>query len=187
MSGLSTKIPFWIKIFIFGLSRPYILIYVIMWRFHGAWIRSGLLMRKICHGLSLYVILSKVIFYQFLEEVQATKIRSSNPRSHIPKILHGYLLKIFILSNSYPRCWSQISWRKEFSWLSKSKLFFWEILIFCGQYSLNGYPTLLSLVQVSQASLLSLKGLEHQMGYFNCPVKTELFDCGNRMVQFLCF
>jgi hypothetical protein len=141
MSGLSAKISFWIKIFIFGLSRPSNLTYVVMWRFHGAWIRSELLMRKICHGPSLYVILSKVTLYQFLEEVQATKIQSSNPRSHLPKILLGYLLTIFILSNPYLRCWSKISWKKEFSRLSKSKFFFQEILIFCWQYSLNGYPT----------------------------------------------
>jgi hypothetical protein len=138
---LSKNIPFWIKIFIFGLSHPSILIYVIMWRFCGPWIRSGLLMMKISHELSLCVILSKVIFYQFLKEVQATKIRSSNPRSHLPKILPGYLLKILIFSNTYPRCWSKISWRKEFSWLSKSKFFFWEIHFFYGQYSLNGYPS----------------------------------------------
>jgi hypothetical protein len=41
-------------------------------------------MRRISHGLPLYLILSKVIIYQFLEEVQATKIRSSNTRSHLP-------------------------------------------------------------------------------------------------------
>jgi hypothetical protein len=43
--------------------------------------------------ISLCVILSKVIFYRFLEEVQATKIRLSNPRSHLLKILPGSLLK----------------------------------------------------------------------------------------------
>jgi hypothetical protein len=47
------------------------------------------------------VILSKVIFYQFLEEVEATKIHSSNLRSHLPKILPSSLLKILILSNPY--------------------------------------------------------------------------------------
>jgi hypothetical protein len=64
------------------------------------------------HGLSLYVILSKVIFYESLEEVQATKIRSSKLRSHLPKILPGSLLKIFILLNPYQRCWPKISRRK---------------------------------------------------------------------------
>jgi hypothetical protein len=57
------------------------------------------LLRKILHRLSLYVILSKVIFYQFLEEVQATKIISSKSRSYLPKILPGSLRKIFICSN----------------------------------------------------------------------------------------
>jgi hypothetical protein len=55
MSNFSAKISIWIKNFIFDLSLSSILIYVIMWRFHGAWIWSGLLIRKIYHGLSLYV------------------------------------------------------------------------------------------------------------------------------------
>jgi hypothetical protein len=48
MSGLSTKISSWIKIFHFGLSPPSTLIYVIMRRFCGSWIRSEVLMRKFC-------------------------------------------------------------------------------------------------------------------------------------------
>jgi hypothetical protein len=52
---------------------------------------SELLIRKVCHDLSLYVILSKVIFHQFLEEVQAIKIHSSNLRSHLLMNLPGSL------------------------------------------------------------------------------------------------
>jgi hypothetical protein len=101
LSDLLSEFSVFFKIFIFGLSLPSILIYVIMWNICGAEIGSGLLIRKVRHELSLYAILSKVIFYQFLEEVQTTKIHSSNLRSHLPKILPDSLLKIFILSNPY--------------------------------------------------------------------------------------
>jgi hypothetical protein len=50
---------------------------VIISRFCSVWLRSELLVRKICQEISLYVILRKVMLYQVLEEeVQATKILS---------------------------------------------------------------------------------------------------------------
>jgi hypothetical protein len=144
-------------------------------------------MRKICHGPSLYVILSKVTLYQFLEEVQATK-SSQAIQDHI-----------------FPRSFSDISSRSSSSqipiqgvgprflekknsqdYLSQNS-FSKKFLSFVGNILSMGIQPLLSLVQVSQASLLSLKGLEHQMGYLSCPVKIGLSNFRNRMVQFLSF
>jgi hypothetical protein len=93
------------------------------------------MIRKGCHGLSLYVILSKVIVYQSLEEVQATKIRSSNLRSYLPKILPSSLLKIFILSNPYQGVGPKFFEEKSFSWIIKVKIsFLRKISSFCGLY-----------------------------------------------------
>jgi hypothetical protein len=59
-------------------------------------------MRKSYHGSYRYVILSKSIFYQFLEGVQASKISSRKSRSYLPKILPGSLSSRFSdLSNPY--------------------------------------------------------------------------------------
>jgi hypothetical protein len=133
MSSFSAKISIWIKIFSSGLSLPSILIYVIMGRFCGAWIRSELLMRKICHGLSLYMILSKVISYQLMEEVQATKILSSKSRSYTPKIFACSFVKILPLSKYYQRPWPKFSWRKKNSHGCQSQnSIFREFLIPCG-------------------------------------------------------
>jgi hypothetical protein len=133
MSGFSAKISIWIKIFIFGLSPIYFDLcdHVKISRYMNMeWIVDK---EDLSWTISLCVILSKVIFYRFLEEVQVTKICSSNLRSHLLKILPGSLLKIFILSNPHPRCWSKFSWTKKNShgYLSQNSIF-QEFLIPCG-------------------------------------------------------
>jgi hypothetical protein len=99
-------------------------------------------MRKICRGLwirkvhlqlSFYMILSKV--YQFLEGAQATKILSSKSRLYLLKILSVSILKIFVLQNPYPKCWSKILWRKKNSHgRSNQNSFFQKFLNLNGPY-----------------------------------------------------
>jgi hypothetical protein len=79
-------------------------------------------MRKSYHGSYRYVILSKSIFYQFLEGVQASKISSRKSRSYLPKILPGSLSSRFSdLSNPYQGVGPNFLEEKSFSWLFMSK------------------------------------------------------------------
>jgi hypothetical protein len=65
------------------------------------------------------VILSKVIFYQFLEKVQRAKISSSTSCSYPLKILPGSLSpQVFILSNPYRKVLPKRFLKKRFLMLS---------------------------------------------------------------------
>jgi hypothetical protein len=113
------------------------------------------------------------------------KICSSNLRSHLPKIILCSLLKIFTLSNPYQRCWPKISWRKDFSCLSKVKIsFLRKVSSFVG-YTIN-WIIIPSLLVFKPSKLLNLieKGLSYLRVFLSvqaksdCPVsEIELSGC----------
>jgi hypothetical protein len=53
------------------------------------------------------------VIIKLFKEGQTIKISSRKSRSCLLKILTGPLLKIFILQNPYPMCWSNIYLRKK--------------------------------------------------------------------------
>jgi hypothetical protein len=100
------------------------------------------------------VILSKVIFHQFLEEVQATKIRSSKLRSHPRKIL----LDLHPLKSLSEGVAQNFLKREEFSWLSKSKFHFLRNSQSKWAISLHWFfITFYLLLQAYKSSWISLK------------------------------
>jgi hypothetical protein len=86
-----------------------------------------------CHGLSLYVILSQVI---------ANCWKKVKQPSHSEENQHHVILSFSaaLSSSSYPLIFlfegfaPNMSWRKYFSWLFKSKFIFEKFSSFCGLY-----------------------------------------------------
>jgi hypothetical protein len=103
-------------------------------------------------------------YCQFLEEVQATNMCSSNLRSYLPKILPDSLLKIFVISNPYQGVGPKFLEEKSFSWLSRSKSLFREKSHPFVGYTLN-WIFILFLLVFKPSKLLNFleKGLSFQL------------------------
>jgi hypothetical protein len=132
-----------------------------------------------CHRLSLYVILSQVI---------ANCWKKAKQWSH-SEVNQDHVILSFSLalsSSSYPLIFlfegvaPKMSWRKDFSWLFKSKFLFEKISSFCGLYhvldlhskvfkplNLHAYPW--KRVKLSKAD-------------FSCPGKTRLSGFRNQTI-----
>jgi hypothetical protein len=121
MSGFSAKISFLDQNLIFVLSRPSIVIYVIMWRFHGVWIRSELLIKKIYQGISLYVI---------LDEAQAMRLKqclSKIYEAQSPTFLQERrFLMVIQVKILFPRN-SHLLWAIFSQWVSNSSYHCYQI------------------------------------------------------------
>jgi hypothetical protein len=124
--------------------------------------------------LSLYLILSKVILYQSLEEVQAAKIRSSKLRSHLPKIISGSLIKIFILSNPIKGVGPKFLEEKFSHVFPWSKFLFSEKVSSFVGYTLNWIiiPLLLVFKPFKLLNLLK-KGLSNQRVILSVQAKLD--------------
>jgi hypothetical protein len=171
MSGFSAKISIWIKIFIFGLSLSSILIYVIMWRFHGAWIWSGLLIRKIYHGLSLYVWSWAKLYFinswkKFKQQRSAQAIQGHIFSRSFPDLSSRFLSSQIPIQGVGPSFLEER--RILMVHLSRISHPLWALSLFL--VMILSYHCF----QAHKSSWISLKGLEYSEGSFVCSDKTGL-------------
>jgi hypothetical protein len=144
----------------------------------------GYVWGSFCHGLSIYVIVSQVI---------ANCWKKVKQPSH-SKVNQDHVILSFSLalsSSSYPLIFlfegiaPKISWRKDFSWLFKSKFLFDKFSFFCGLYPVLDLHSM--VFKHLNLHVYPLKMLKLSKADFGCPGKIRLSNFKTGLSGFLRF